>query len=156
MAILRLSSDGKLHKYGYPVGDISTQNERFREYIGNGCDIYERVHPKRLYTEFNCSGVPDRKRPGIAISMLVDEEGRLKDNEINVLASYLYGADIHGQPIVGNVLFVGEKYDEDRELCFCSIDEYEAELLTSKLKMMIALHRDAIERRIPYEGPAYC
>lgn len=155
MAILRLSADGQLHRYGYPVGDIRVQNERFREYIGNGCDTYESVHPKRLYTEFNCSEVPDLKRPGIAISMLVDEEGRLKSNEINVLASYLYGADIHGQPIVGNVLFVGEKYDEDGDIGFCSIDEYEEVLLTKKLKEMIALNRAAIERRVPYEGTSY-
>ena len=43
------------------------------------------------------------KIPGQCVSMLIDEEGRLKPNTPNLIGSYLYKTDEHNQPIVGNV-----------------------------------------------------
>jgi len=37
--------------------------------------------------------------------MICDEEGLIKQLPINVVASWLYGADKHGHPIVGDVIF---------------------------------------------------
>jgi hypothetical protein len=53
-----------------------------------------------------------RNGPGVlatpGIVMVVDEEGLLKRRPYNVVASYLYGEALHGQPIVGDVLIIGE------------------------------------------------
>jgi hypothetical protein len=58
------------------------------------CECIEVVHPKGL------------KYPN---TMLVDESGLLKENQVlNVLASYLYETRKHGNPIVGKVLVVNE------------------------------------------------
>ena len=45
--------------------------------------------------------------------MLIDEEGKLRDQDllINCVASDLYGADRHGDPIIGNAVIV--KADDD-------------------------------------------
>ena len=42
--------------------------------------------------------------------MIVDEDGKLKENEVNKPCSFLYGADYHGDPIVGNALILQETY----------------------------------------------
>ncbi len=54
--------------------------------------------------------------------MLIDEEGKLRDGDlpINCIASDLYGADRHGDPIVGNAMIVK---DGDEQLELLSHDE---------------------------------
>jgi hypothetical protein len=52
------------------------------------------------------------------VIMLVDEDGTFKPltHKMNIRASLLYGYQIHGQPIVGDVVIVGEDWvtnDED-------------------------------------------
>ena len=42
--------------------------------------------------------------------MIVDEDGKLKPNCVNAACSFLYGADGHGDPIVGNALILQETY----------------------------------------------
>ena len=49
--------------------------------------------------------------PGECVSMLIDEEGRLKPNRANLIGSYLYEYDKHGCPILGNILFIGERWE---------------------------------------------
>lgn len=61
-----------------------------------GCDWIEIVHPRY----FN-------------YPLIVDEEGKLKPNRMNVIASAMYGTWLypsveHGEPIVGDVLVVNE------------------------------------------------
>ena len=57
--------------------------------------------------------------------MLIDEEGKLKKGpvSINCLASDLYGADRHGDAIVGNVIIVRA---EDERLTLLTKDEANA------------------------------
>ena len=46
--------------------------------------------------------------------MVVDDEALLKEEVyINPLASYLYGADEHGQPICGDVILMKDKITPD-------------------------------------------
>ena len=59
--------------------------------IGPKCETPEFVHPKRL------------PRPYV---MVVDESGLYHDLKINVVGSYLYQMDVHGCPIVGDILFM--------------------------------------------------
>lgn len=42
--------------------------------------------------------------------MLVDEEGLLKRKPINMAGSWFYRTDIHGSPIVGDILIVKEDF----------------------------------------------
>ena len=58
-----------------------------------GCEWIERVAAKRLPK---------------GLIMAVDEEGLLKDNELNAVGSYLYETDKHGQPIAGDVMILKE------------------------------------------------
>ena len=64
-----------------------------------GCDWIEIVRPR------NCPYV-----------LIVDEEGLLKENKINPLASDMYGYFEHGQPIVGDCLLMKEEFLEEPTL----------------------------------------
>jgi hypothetical protein len=55
---------------------------------------FEIVSTKTLFETF--------KMPMI---MLVDEDGRMKQKEVNRLGSYFYDTDRHGWPILGDVVF---------------------------------------------------
>lgn len=47
-------------------------------------------------------------------AMVIDEEGLLQNNPVcNPAASFLYATDEHGQPIMGDVLLVGEGMTDD-------------------------------------------
>jgi len=106
-----------------------------KELIGNRCDIYEHVMPERLYTDLKMKNRPT-KIPGQCVSMLIDEEGRLKRNVPNLIGSYLYKTDEHGEPIMGNILFVGEEWTGDG-IDFCGIEEKTFKLLELELNNMI-------------------
>ena len=66
------------------------------------CEWIEFTHPRRLAEGY---------------TMIVDEEGLLKDWELNVHGSWLYQTDIHGQPIAGDVLIMKEEYGDDGLEC---------------------------------------
>ncbi len=68
--------------------------------------------------------------------MLIDEEGMIKPNKLNPLGCYLYRMDIHGWPIVGNILFVGEVFENDG-IGMCGISEEYFQRLERELNYMI-------------------
>lgn len=45
--------------------------------------------------------------------MVVNEEGLLRNLPLNVFGSILYGFHIHGNPIVGDIVFMKEDYTID-------------------------------------------
>lgn len=110
--IIKVSTDLEVTVHDYPQGNMREQNRALYELIGNGCDMIEHVMPVRLYNELGHSNHVKRSNSK-CVSMLIDEEGLLKDNETNLIGSYLYGVDQHGQRIVGNVLFVTDVYEGD-------------------------------------------
>lgn len=59
-----------------------------------GAQCTESVKTKRMFDLF-----------GKTYVLIVDESGHDKNLPINPLASYMYGADCHGIPIVGDVIF---------------------------------------------------
>ena len=63
-----------------------------------GCELIEVVHPEKLKEGF---------------LMLVDEEGLLKENFINLIGSWLYGTEKHGSPIAGDIMVIRETYGPD-------------------------------------------
>ena len=84
---------------------VNTKNEIRRvEYDPPHYDVikeavggwYEHVHPMGL------------ERP---YSMMVNEEGLLLGLPLNRLGSELYGTPRHGQPIVGDIVFLKDGYD---------------------------------------------
>lgn len=140
MKLIRISTYLELSEHEFPTGSYVRQNEYFRELIGNGCRIYEHVKPCRLYTELHMKDSPTNI-PGQCVSMLIDEEGALKENTPNMIGSYLYETDKHGCPIMGNILLVGEKWS-DEGIDFCGIDESALRSLESKLNDMIIAFKE--------------
>lgn len=120
MKILRLTTDNNLTIHDFPEGSCAVQNKELRKLIGDDCRIYEHVMPRKLYSLLGHKNSPTEIK-GECISMLVDEEGLVKNEPlpINYVATFLYDAPT---PIVGNVLFVGEEWCNDG-LDFCGIDE---------------------------------
>lgn len=136
MKLIKISTDMELSVHEFPTGSHSEQNKVLRELIGNNCDLYEHVMPKRLYTDLNMLNRPT-KIAGQCVSMLVDEEGLIKEGMVpNLVASYLYETDKHRIPIMGNVLFVGEEWTGDG-IDFCGIEESVFKVLELELNNMV-------------------
>lgn len=76
------------------------------ELLGTADDLIQRVRPKGFAHLQQDRGMP---------VLLVDEEGLYKKLEFNPIASLLYGAHVHGQPIVGPAYVVWEHVDYDGE-----------------------------------------
>lgn len=136
MKLIKISTDLEMTIHEFPKGSYEKQNKVLRELIGNECEMYEHVMPRRLYTELHQKNHPT-KIPGQCVSMLIDEEGLLKKGMVpNLVGSYLYETDIHGNPIMGNVLFVGEKWSESG-VDFCGIEETVFKELEAQLNIML-------------------
>lgn len=135
MKLIKISTDLEMTVHDFPNGSYEQQNEFLRELIGNHCRIYEHIMPKRLYSDLHMTDHPT-KVSGQCVSMLIDEEGLLKENEPNLIGSYLYETDRHGHPIMGNVLFVGEKWGSDG-IDFCGIEDSVFQILELQLNNMV-------------------
>lgn len=90
MKLIKISTDLEMtiHEFpegrrrdagGVPAMSHEEQNDYLRKLIGNHCRIYEHVMPERLYTHLKMTDHPTNI-PGQCVSMLIDEEGRLKPN----------------------------------------------------------------------------
>lgn len=143
MKIFKISTDLELTVHEFPSGGYAKENRFLRELIGNNCDIYERVMPERLYTELYMTNNV-KSVPGICVSMLVDGEGRLKENKPNLVGSFLYKTDQHGCPIMGNILFIGEKAGREG-IDFCGIEDNVFKVLEQELNHMIDVMKETKE-----------
>lgn len=90
MKLIKISTDLELTVHDFPTGTHSEQNDYLRGLIGNDCELYEHVMPERLYTDLKMKDRPT-KIPGQCVSMLIDEEGRLKQNTASKILSMLTG-----------------------------------------------------------------
>lgn len=132
MKIIRITTSDKISVHDFPEGTYEEQNRILREYIGPKCSIYERVKPKRLYTEFGGSAEAGNEK-GNCVSMLIDEDGLYNGLAENLAGSWLYESDRHGNEIVGNILIVGEVWTDDG-IDFCGISESQFNMLYPKLE----------------------
>ena len=82
-----ITTDDKIEVRDLEVKDGSLL-EPLQQIVGGYIEI---VHPMRL-----CDGP-------VPLAMIVNEEGIIEGLPINAIASVLYGADIHGSFIHGNV-----------------------------------------------------
>ena len=108
---------------------VNTKNEIRRvEYAPPHYDVikeavggwYEHVHPVGLDHPY---------------SMMVNEEGLLLGLPMNRLGSELYGTPRHGQPIVGDIVFLKDGYDGG-EPDVVGLTEDEAQTLGDKFVKM--------------------
>ena len=90
MKVIKVSTDNEI------TVEDSRSFMNLHSLIGEKCDYVEPVYPKRLYDTWNMND----------LVMLVDEMGLYHDLDINLIGSWLYETDIHGHPIVGNILFI--------------------------------------------------
>ncbi len=139
--MILITTDNEVKKLEYPE-DLGSW-KKLIAYIGNKCDLLERVQPNRLYTEIG-AGFEIKKVPGSKVSMLVDEEFlyHCDKTKLNKIASYLYETDLHGYPILGNALIIGEKYG-NAGIEFCGMSEEQFDLVFSKLTELGKRFKDA-------------
>lgn len=93
--------------------------------------MLEAVNPRGL-SRINTG--KDIYKGGQRVIMLVDEEFLLRNPmpDYNIIGSYLYGSMQHGNPILGNILFVAEELNHG-ECCFAGMKEE----LYEKVKTLI-------------------
>lgn len=132
MKIIRITTSNEISVHDFPEGTHEEQCRILREYIGPQCLIYEHVMPRRLYTQLGGSAKAGNER-GSCVSMLIDENGLYNDLEENLVGSWLYESDKHGNPIVGNILIVGEVWVE-HGIDFCGMSDSQFNLLYPKLE----------------------
>ena len=66
------------------------------------------------------------------LTMIVNEEGRLEGLPQNALGSFLYGAPIHGEPIVGNIIILQEGFvNGERDII--GLNDQEAEKIMDQI-----------------------
>lgn len=135
MNIIKITTDNKITVHEFPEGTFSEQNMELRELIGPECELFKFARPQRLYQELGASD-QGGYWPGSGVIMLADEEGSYHDVKINPVGSYLYESDIHGTPIVGNILIIGEHITEDGAE-FSGISEEQFQLLHPKLEKLV-------------------
>lgn len=114
MKLIKISTDLELTVHDFPTGTHSEQNDYLRGLIGNDCELYEHVMPERLYTDLKMKDRPT-KIPGQCVSMLIDEEGRLKQKP---------------QILLG-VIFIKQMYIISRLWEMCSLSEKNGTMMVS-------------------------
>lgn len=132
--MILITTENEVKAVEYPEGSYVIKE--LRGYIGEKCEMAERVQPRRLYTVIGAGSEINPKVPGEKVSMLCDEEFAFhcnEENQLNAIASMLYEADVHGSLILGNVLIVGEKVDDDG-YDFCPLSDSQFDLVFGKLK----------------------
>ena len=85
---VKITTDNEISIVGFTNWNISTMGEAV------GAECVEAVKTQRMIDLFQDS-----------IVMLVDESGKVKGKPDNQVASILYGADMHGCTIAGDVIF---------------------------------------------------
>lgn len=134
--MIKITTDNEITVHEFPDGTRQEQNEYIRELIGPGCDIYEHVMPRRLYTELG-AGRECTYAYGECANILVDEEGHYHDLPVNVVGSWLYETDRHGYPILGTILIAGEYLSMDGGIDFSGLSESQFQTLYPKLKDLV-------------------
>lgn len=95
MTGLKLYADGRIEPY-----ELSQERENYIALQKSiDCDCIDIVHAVNLEDPY---------------CMVVDDEFLLKERpHLNLVASYLYGALEHGQPICGDVIIMKDKHTPD-------------------------------------------
>lgn len=108
--------------------DLEIRIEEFSDplYISVGSAVggyIEHVKPARLRHPY---------------CMIVNEEGRLLDLPLNYVGSYFYGADRHGEPIVGNIVVMKDGY-RNGEPDIVGLDDSEVEHVKYTISTLMSM-----------------
>lgn len=152
---VKVTTGNEIQIVNYPE-DTGCSGSFVREQLGSGCEYWDEVRPNRLYNPcpayYARSGNATQQNPiarvsinnfgfhyplkpcydGGNILMLVDDNGYAKGLPDNLIASWLYGTDVNGNYIKGNVLFVGCTYAGEFS-DYCGISHKELRRLAAKL-----------------------
>ena len=113
MKIIRITANNEITIHDFPENvSYSELNEFLRGLIGDDCELYEVARLTRIYEDLGASDEMTREA-GSSVVCLVDEDGLSKKLPINAIGSYLYKTELHGYPIVGTILGVGEYWGID-------------------------------------------
>lgn len=149
---ITVTTENEIKIVNYPE-DSCCSGDFIRKQIGNQCTYLDEVRPNRLYNPCHPAyigtsgsfaamfmgrlprnfGFHYPLKPyydGGNIFMLVDDLGYEKELPDNALASWLYGSDVNGNLIKGNVLFVGSTSDLND---YCGIARKDLRRLAAKL-----------------------
>ena len=140
MKIIKITTENEITTLEFPEGDITSVNKRLYEMIGPKCESMEHVMPSRLYKILGASNRP-KKEKGSCTSILMDEEAYYHDLEVNVVGSWLYESDLHGNPILGNILVIGEYWGGDG-VEFCGMSDEQYNLLYPQLEELTKKARE--------------
>lgn len=127
---LKLYTDGRIEKYDIKEKDFEYKYQALQKSID--CDCIDIVHAVNL---------PD------PYCLVVDDEGLLvAEPQMNLYASYLYGALEHGQPICGDCIIMKDDYTPDGiETIGLEAEDFNAVLETLKSYDIIKLHKKFTE-----------
>ena len=115
--------------------EVEDPGEAIRLAIGKYCTDTKAVFPERLYSIWHNTDTPQEgEAPGKAVCMLTDKyEAWRKEYPVNLVASWLYGTEIHKIPIRGTVIFAGVASEEKDGVRLCGLDDYVGLALLSNL-----------------------
>ena len=118
-------------------------NKRIHELIGNNCRVYQTVPVCFLYEYLNIEPYP-RNKEDVGLIMLVDEEAKLKNADINADATVLASKERY-ELIAGNCLIVGTRYvkiGDIEEVDFCEVPLGILKIIT---ELLIKFKKDILE-----------
>lgn len=68
--------------------------------------------------------------------LICNDEGRLKGLPVNPIASWLYGAQRHGSPIVGTVVLMKDEVVDNREIDIVGLTDDDVDKLAEMLSRL--------------------
>ena len=121
----------------FPTGSGSNLDFYYKQI---GCDCIDIVHTYAL-EELGVRGSVGE------FCMVIDDEGLLKDNPVlNPIASLLYGCDLHGQPIAGNVL-ICQNRETPVGIETVGLTDYDVYQFHTYLGEIIKKHNERVKER---------
>lgn len=106
------------------IRDLEVKNDSMLEALQQIVGGYiETVRPIRLRGD---------------LLMIVNEEGLLQNLPVNEVGSYLYGIDLHGNPIVGNIAIVAHGYrNGEPDIVGFGMEQLEAVYLSLRMNFPV-------------------
>lgn len=140
MNIIRVTVDNEVTVHKFPDGTMPEQMNSLRKMIGEKCELVEHVMPRRLYSALGASNQQTGEK-GSCASILVDEDGYYHQLPVNIVGSYLYESDLHGNPILGNILIIGEMWNGDG-ISFCGLSDEQFNIIYPQINQLAKKARE--------------
>lgn len=123
-----VTTNNEVSVIDYPAKNPGDYMEELRGfYKAINCDCVQEVHARYMpkFIE-DCKG----------LVMIVDDEGLITGKQVNFVGSLFYGTPMHGNPIVGDMLIMGEEMGFDGPE-FAGLEEERAEKIVANIQDII-------------------